>query len=90
MQAIAYEGYFKDGRFYASGQALQIPERRRVIITILDEVQGMDSDKQMAWDDFKHMAKGTSCENDLLTSDVFNRSNSGRELIDFTDGADTL
>jgi hypothetical protein len=39
MQALAYEGYFNDGRFYASGKVIQIPEKRRVVITILEETQ---------------------------------------------------
>jgi len=33
----AYEGYFQDGRFYAAGTAVRIPERRRIILTVLDE-----------------------------------------------------
>ena len=39
MQAIAYEGYFKQGRFYASGSVIQIPEEQRVVITILGNEQ---------------------------------------------------
>ena len=39
MQATAYEGYFVNGCFYTSGKALQIPEKRRVFITILEEPQ---------------------------------------------------
>ena len=37
MHALAYEGYFKNGRFYASGKAVPIPEKKRVYITILDD-----------------------------------------------------
>ena len=33
----AYEGYFENGRFYTAGKAINIPERKRVFITILDE-----------------------------------------------------
>ena len=32
-----YEGYFEDGRFHQTGQALRIAGRRRAFITILDE-----------------------------------------------------
>ena len=32
----AYEGYFENGQFYASGQVVSIPERRRTIV-ILDD-----------------------------------------------------
>jgi hypothetical protein len=88
MHAIAYEGYFKKGRFYVSGKAVRIPEQRRVIITIPDEIRRADSDKQTAWNDFKRMVKDTSHENDLLKDIAFCRSNSSRELVDFSDGAD--
>ena len=33
----AYEGYFEDGRFHPLGKAVLIPERRRALVTILDE-----------------------------------------------------
>ena len=37
MNAQAYEGYFKDGNFYTAGQTMNIPEQRRVVITIFEE-----------------------------------------------------
>ncbi|MCL1820702.1 MAG: DUF2281 domain-containing protein [Oscillospiraceae bacterium] len=37
MQAQAYEGYFEQGNFFTAGKPLQIPEYRKVYITILDE-----------------------------------------------------
>ena len=46
MQALAYEGYFKNGRFYASGKTIQIPEKQRVIITILNDSQKFDSNSE--------------------------------------------
>ena len=51
MQAQAYEGYFENGQFYASGQAVRIPERRRVYITILDEAAA-ESKNAEAWQEF--------------------------------------
>jgi hypothetical protein len=42
MQATAYEGYFDNGRFYASGKEVHIPEQRRVIITILNDIQAVN------------------------------------------------
>ena len=39
MQAVAYEGYFNNGQFYASGKTVKIPEKRRIVITILDETE---------------------------------------------------
>ena len=41
MQALAYEGYFKNGRFYTSGKVMPIPEKRKVFITILDETESI-------------------------------------------------
>ena len=37
MQALAYVGYFENGRFIASGKPIKIPENKQVIITILDD-----------------------------------------------------
>jgi hypothetical protein len=37
MQAQAYEGYFENGHFYTAGRVVNIPERRRAIITLFDE-----------------------------------------------------
>ena len=37
VQALAYEGYFNNGHFYSSGKIMPIPEKRRVVITILNE-----------------------------------------------------
>jgi len=33
----AYEGYFLDGRFHTADTKVRIPERRRTIMTVLDE-----------------------------------------------------
>ena len=82
MQTQAYEGYFESGKFYTAGKPLRIPERRRVLIAILGDMQS-NMEKQTAWDEFKHMMKHTECENALLDDDAFLRSDSGRGLIDF-------
>ena len=42
MQALAYEGYFDNGRFYAFGKTVQVPERRRVVITVMEDIQKSD------------------------------------------------
>ena len=39
MQAIAYEGYFNNGKFYAEGKAVHVPEKKRVVITVFDDIQ---------------------------------------------------
>ena len=45
MQALAYEGYFENGRFYASGKTIQIPEKQRIVITILQDKQNTDENQ---------------------------------------------
>ena len=39
MQALAYEGYFENGKFYSFGKTVQLPEKRRVVITVLEDIQ---------------------------------------------------
>ena len=82
MQAQAYEGYFESGKFYTAGKQLRIPERKRVFIAILGDVQN-DIKKQTMWNEFKLMVKDTEYENALLDDDAFLRRDSGRELINF-------
>ena len=84
MQAQAYEGYFERGKFYTAGKTLRIPERKRVLIAILGDMQS-DMKKQNAWNEFKHMVKDTESENALLDDDAFLRRDSGRELVNFVD-----
>jgi hypothetical protein len=88
MPSAAYMGYFKNGSFYSSGQIIQIPEQRRVLITILDEAPGAGFDKMTAWKDFKQMIVETDYENHLLTDDAFIRDTGSRELIDFKNESD--
>ena len=91
MQTTTYEGYFNNGCFYTSGKAVRIPEQRRVIITILDELdnaQAVDSDKLAAWNEFKRMIAESAHENHLLTDDAFKRDKSSRELIAFESEVD--
>ena len=51
MQAQAYEGYFENGRFYTAGRPVNIPERRRVYITVIDEPVS-DNENAEAWQEF--------------------------------------
>jgi len=60
MQAQAYEGYFKNGRFYVAGKAIPIPEQRRVFITILDEVKDDTMNEHLnAMDEFIEAIKAS-------------------------------
>jgi len=55
MQAQAYEGYFENGQFYAAGNVVRIPERRKVFVTVLDE---LIQKKPLEWlDELERMVK---------------------------------
>ena len=41
-----YEGYFEDGRFHQTSQAVRIAGRRRAFITILDEPARDENQRQ--------------------------------------------
>jgi hypothetical protein len=90
MQTLAYEGYFVDDHFYVSGKVTKMPEHRRVVITILEDIQSADTRKMAAWNEFKRMSDETAHENLLLDNDAFKRVYSGRELIDFFAEVDKL
>ena len=47
----AYQGYFQDGQFVPIGAAT-IPERRRVIITVLDEPLPQHDEQIEAFEEF--------------------------------------
>ena len=42
MQAQAYEGYFENGSFYTAGRTMNLPERKRVFIMVLNEPEQYD------------------------------------------------
>ena len=50
MQAVAYEGYFDNGLFYSAGKTLTIPEKCRVVITILETPQQARSNRKLQFD----------------------------------------
>ena len=90
MQAVAYEGYFNNGRFYTSGKAVHIPEHRRVIITIFGDAQSVEEDVLTAWSDIKRMIAESAHENHLLTDDAFRRDNSSRDILNFENGLNSV
>lgn len=83
MQAV--EGYFENGRFFVIGQAAPVPERRRVIVTVLDEpAQSTKHEDTRAWlDEFDRLVDESSHEE--LREEDFPRMRFGRELITFDD-----
>lgn len=75
----AYEGYFEDGQFYPIGRTLRVTERRRAIITILDEPV---RDKPDTWAElFKLTAEMT--EDEKPRFEDFPRCQIDRTLVDF-------
>lgn len=89
MRTQVYEGYFADGKFYVSGQPVLLPERQRVVVTVLDEPQEPHSQEladRLKWvDEFVQLAKKTEHENHLLDCDSFKRDKTSRELSNFFD-----
>lgn len=47
---LTVEGYFEAGRFVAD-TPIQIPERRKTIVTVLDETVNRDEEKE--WEDYQ-------------------------------------
>ena len=37
MTLQAYQGHFENGLFYSAGQNIRIPERKKIIVTILED-----------------------------------------------------
>ena len=72
----AYEGYFENGQFYPIGPA-SIQDRRRVIVTVLDEPM---NEKPNTWAEFDKIVLGMSEKPRL---EDFPRCQFGREPINF-------
>ena len=75
MQAL--EGYYKNGLFHAIKPPANIPDFRRIIITILDEpIQGRPD----TWDELDRIVASMP---EKPHFEDFPRSDLGRELINF-------
>jgi len=84
VQAI--QGYFNNGVFYQEGRQVALPERKLVIVNVLDiPIDITESKKSDAefWSAFDEMVKEANDE-ELLTAD-FPRMNFQRDLIMFDD-----
>jgi Tfp pilus assembly protein PilZ len=52
---LAYEGYFENGAFFTAGRrTIQLPENKRIIITVLDEPitiqeKSVPQERRLAW-----------------------------------------
>ena len=77
MTAVqAYEGYFENGQFCSTSGVMRIPERRRILITVLDEpsVQGNTiTDQLAAMDEFIAAIKASDEEVPIFERIKFSR-----------------
>jgi hypothetical protein len=89
MQAQAYVGYLEKGLFYTAGQLLQLPERRKLVITILDEAIDelpravASQPSRPDWLDELNRLLDDSAEEDL-DAEIFCRTPMRRESVFFT------
>ena len=86
MQVHAIQGYFDDGVFYQQGRRVALPDRKLVIVNILDIPIDIDETKKTDkefWKEFDSLAKD-SIDDKLMLAD-FPRMDLGREIILFTD-----
>jgi len=68
----AYEGYFDNGQFYTEGQIIRIPERRRAIVTILDdEIVEIDARSQKQLAAFRRFVKANKAITDEPIDEEF-------------------
>jgi len=85
MQAQAYEGYFENGKFYAGGKPVILPERRKVYITVLEEpAQVVLSTSSPSWLEEVYRLLEDS-DDEVLRPEDFPRMEFGREPIFFSD-----
>ena len=87
MQVQAIQGYFDNGIFYQHGQRVVLPERKLVIVNVLDLPIDADETKKADvefWKEFDKLAKD-SVDDELLMTD-FPRMHFSRELVSFNDG----
>ena len=92
----AYEGYFENGKFYTAGRAMRIPERRRIYLTVLEEIEELSTEKKLSnvddqkafWAEFDRMIDESSDENDIFLYDCFKRSPFMNEPVDLSDEED--
>jgi len=86
MQVQAMQGYFDNGAFFQRGQRVALPERKMVIVNVLDMPIDIDETKKEDiefWKDFSTHVN-TSVDEDLMMAD-FPRFDLGRELTIFAD-----
>jgi len=85
MQTQAYEGYFENGSFFASGRAVRLPEKKRVVITVLDEpikIVTAGKEQRIKWLERLNAAIDLSADEELP---FIHRPAVMREPIDISD-----
>ena len=80
MQVQSIQGYFNEGAFYQNGRRIYLPERKFVIVNVLDipveDTDTMEADVEF-WKKFDKLAK-ESFDEELMIED-FPRVDFGRE-----------
>jgi hypothetical protein len=84
MQVQAIQGYFDGGVFYQQGQRVSLPERKLVIVNVLDipvgNIKTKEADVEF-WKEFDKLAENSKDEQLMLID--FPRVNFNREFITF-------
>ena len=89
----AYQGHFENGCFYVSGQQINLPEKRQVILTILEEQEQekkttayemteQEKERRKAWLEELGRIISQSTNEELLYNP---RSTTMREPVNLTD-----
>jgi hypothetical protein len=87
MQVQAIQGYFDNGAFFQQGRRVSLPERKVVIVNVLDVPVDMDETKKADiefWKAFDNRVR-ESVDEELMMVD-FPRCDLGHKLITFDDG----
>ena len=75
----AYDGFYEDGRFFPTGQTVNIRGRRRVRLTVFDEpeTEHTETEQAVAWREFFEVVNSSSEE----VPETFDRVNFSWEII---------
>ena len=81
----AYEGYFENGQFFSLGQKVLIPDRRKVILNVLDEPaqEAGESEYAGAWREFFEAINASDEEVPEFERARFKRKDNNSQLAAF-------
>jgi len=79
----AYEGFFRNGRFFPTEQEIRIPENKRAIVMLLNEPAADSASITAKIAEFDRMVDASV--NEALRHEDFERNTFGREPVVFSD-----